>query len=82
MIVRKLSTGAHSRAVKYAVCNDASETGSKAEEIARFDSLELAVLVLRYLSCAALDKTDTYRAREAIKKAAAPAVVSNGQPLK
>lgn len=41
-------------------------------EIARFDTLELAAIVLRYMNGDSLSEADAYRAKEAIKKADAP----------
>ena len=76
MIISKLQIGAHGRTTKYAVCADAQETGDKPAEIARFDTLELAAIVLRYLQGGRLSKADETTAKEAIKNADAPTVES------
>lgn len=69
MIIQKL---AFKNGFKYAVCNDAAETGTEAREIARFNSLEIAAIVMRYLRGDSLTDTEEYRAKEAIKKVDAP----------
>jgi hypothetical protein len=60
----------------YAVCADAQETGDKLHEIARFDTLDVATAVLRYMRGDSLSEADEYRAKEAIKKASAQTVES------
>ena len=77
MIIEKYNVGAQGRKIIYTVCNSIADTGeSRTEEIARFDTLELAAIVLRYLRGDSLSEADTYRAKEAIKKAdTAPAKV-------
>ena len=72
MIIDKLNIGAHSKTVKYAVCADATETGDRPQEIARFDTLELATVVMRYMRGDSLSETDEYRAKEALKAADKP----------
>ena len=72
MIIDKLNIGAHGKTVKYAVCADATETGDKLHEIARFDTLELATVVMRYMRGDCLSETHKYRAKEAIKAADKP----------
>ncbi len=72
MVIEKLHLGAHGRKVFYAVCADATETGDKLHEIARFDTLDVATAVLRYMRGDSLSEADEYRAKEAIKKAATP----------
>lgn len=72
MIIDKLNIGAHCKSVKYAVCADATETGDKLHEIARFDTLELATVVMRYMRGDSLSETDEYRAKEALKAADKP----------
>lgn len=72
MVIEKLNLGAHGRKIVYAVCADATETGDKLHEIARFDALDVATAVLRYMRGDSLSEADEYRAKEAIKKAAAP----------
>ena len=70
MIIEKHRVGAHGRKTIYTICNNIAETGeSRTDEIARFDTLELAAIVLRYLRGDSLSEADTYRAKEAIKKA-------------
>lgn len=72
MVIEKLKVGAHSKKTYYAVCADAQETGDKLHEIVRCETLELATIVMRYMRGDSLSETDEYRAKEAIKKAAAP----------
>lgn len=76
MVIEKLHLGAHSKTIKYAVCADVQETGDRLHEIARFDTLETATAVLRYMRGDRLSEADTETAKEAIRKAAtAPAKV-------
>ena len=76
MIITRHNVGAYGKKTKYAVCADATETGSKPLEIAYFDTLELATVVMRYMRGDSLSEADTGTAREAIKKADAPTVES------
>ena len=69
MIIKKYHIGAHGKKTVYAVCADQTETGDKLHEIARFNTLETATAVLRYMRGDSLSEADTYRAKEAIKKA-------------
>ena len=69
MVIEKLHVGAHGRKIIYAVCADQTETGDKLHEIARFDTLDVATAVLRYMRGDSLSESDEYRAKEAIKKA-------------
>lgn len=70
MIIERHRVGAHQRKTIYAICNSIADTGeSCTDEIARFDTLELAAIVLRYLRGDSLSEADEYRAKEAIKKA-------------
>lgn len=70
MIIEKHRVGAHGRKTIYTICNSIAETGeSRTDEIARFDTLETAAIVLRYLRGDSLSEADEYRAKEAIKKA-------------
>ena len=77
MIIEKHNVGAHGRKTIYTICNSIADTGAdRTEEIARFDTLEMAVIVMRYMNGDELSEADTYRAKEAIKKAdTAPAKV-------
>lgn len=69
MIIEKQNIGAYSHRTIYAVCSDATENGDgRPHEIARFDTLELATIVLRYMRGDSLSESDEYRAKEAIKK--------------
>lgn len=76
MVIEKYNIGAHGKRTVYAVCADVTETGDKLHEIARFDTLDVATAVLRYMRGDSLSEADEYRAKEAIKKAAAPTVES------
>lgn len=76
MIIEKLQLGAHGRKTFFAVCADATETGDKPHEIARFGTLTTATAVLRYMRGDRMSKADTEIAKEAIEKAdTAPAKV-------
>lgn len=72
MVIEKLHVGANGRKIIYAVCANATETGDKLREIARYETLELATIVMRYMRGDSLSEADEYRAKEALKKAAAP----------
>ena len=74
MIVIKSTIGAGKRRHDvYDVCNGIADTGAeRPDSIARFDTLELATVVMRYMRGDHLDERDEYRAKEALKKAAAP----------
>ena len=69
MVIEKYNIGAHGKRTVYAVCADAQETGDKLHEIARFDTLELAAIAMRYLRGDSLSEADTLKAQEAIRKA-------------
>lgn len=77
MIIERHRVGAHQRKTIYAICNSIADTGeSRTDEIARFDTLETAAIVLRYLRGDGLSEADTAAAKEALKKAdTAPAKV-------
>ena len=77
MIIEKHNVGAHGRKTIYTICNSIADTGeSRTDEIARFDTLETAAIVLRYLRGDSLSEADTAAAKEALKKAdTAPAKV-------
>ena len=74
MIVTKTTVGAGKRRHDvYDVCNSIADTGAeRPDSIARFETLELATVVMRYMRGDSLSDTDVYRAKEALKKAAAP----------
>ena len=73
MIIEKQRVGAHGKTTVYTLCNSIADTGAeRPEEIARFDKLETAVIVLRYMRGDSLSESEEYRAKEAIKKADAP----------
>lgn len=79
MIIVKANIGANSKKTVYKVCNDVGETGELYPcEICRFDSLEVAAIVMRYLRGDYLSETDAERAHDALKKVAAPTVESKG----
>ena len=63
----------HVKMIIDTLCNSIADTGAeRPEEIARFDKLETAVIVLRYMRGDSLSESEEYRAKEAIKKADAP----------
>lgn len=68
MVIEKYRIGAHGKRIVYAVCADQTETGDKLHEIARFDTLETATAVLRYMRGDSLSEGDTETAKAAIKK--------------
>lgn len=69
MIIEKQRVGAHGKTTIYTLCNSIADTGAeRPEEIARFDKLETAVIVLRYMRGDSLSESEEYRAKEAIKK--------------
>lgn len=70
MEIQKQNTGPHGKTIKYVVCSSS--------ELARYDTLDEAALVLRYLTGANMTADDAAEAREAIKKADAPAVQTKG----
>ena len=69
MIIDKRQIGAHGRKTVYVIC---AETGDKLHDIARFDTLETASIVFRYLTGCNMSDADETAAKEAIKKADAP----------
>ena len=77
MIIEKHNVGAHGRKTIYTICNSIADTGAdRTDEIARFDTLDTAAIVLRYLRGDSLSEADTAAAKEALKKAdTAPAKV-------
>ena len=78
MFIDKYQIGANCKKTVYAVCIDATKTGeARPREIARFNSLELAAIVMRYLRGDYLSEADAERAHDAIKEAA-PTVESKG----
>ena len=79
MIITKQRIGAHGHETIYQLCNSIADTGAtQPDEIARFDTLDVATAVLRYMRGDSLSEADEYRAKEAIKKADAPAVQTKG----
>lgn len=74
MIIEKHTLGAGKRRHDvYAIVNTPAESGDRyGSELARFDDLETAATVLRYMNGGELSEADTIRAQEAMKKAAAP----------
>lgn len=72
MIIDKRHIGAHGRKTVYVICADIAETGDKLHDIARFDTLETASIVFRYLTGCNMSDADETAAKEAIKKADAP----------
>ena len=72
MIIEKIRNGAYNRNIEYAVCSDATETGSEPREIARFKSRDTAVIVMRYMRGDELTFSEIDHARAAIKNADAP----------
>lgn len=71
MIIVKSTIGTGKRRHDvYDVCNSIADTGTiRPASIARFDTLETATAVMRYLRGDVLNEADTLQAREAIKKA-------------
>lgn len=72
MIIEKIPTGKHGAAIKYAVCNDATETGdTRPHTVAMFDTLEQAIAVKRYMQGCTLTRDEQTIAEMAIIKATA-----------
>lgn len=71
MIIKTYSIGAGKRRSRvYAICTTPAENGSSSpEEITRFDTMEAAALILRYLSGAELENSEAHRAREIMTQA-------------
>ena len=69
MVIEKLHVGAHGSKIIYAVCADQTETGDKLHEICRFETLETATAVLKYMRGDNMSEADIETAKEAIKKA-------------
>lgn len=77
MIIERYTVGAGKRRHDvYAICNDPQPGDIMPREIVRFDSLEIAAIVKRYLAGDSLSEADEQAAKEAIKKADAPTVES------
>lgn len=72
MIIDKRYIGAHGRKTVYVICADATETGDRLHDIAKFDTLETATVVLRYMTGCAMSDAEETAAREAIKKTDVP----------
>lgn len=68
MVIQKLSIGRHSKKTVYALCLDIMDTGKDSQELARFDTLETATDVLRYIRGDRMTGADIARARAAIQK--------------
>ena len=74
MIIEKHTLGSGKRRHDvYAIVNTPAESGDRyGSEIARFDNLEIAATVLRYMTGGELSGADRMRAQIAMKNAAAP----------
>ena len=73
MIITKQRIGVHGHETIYQLCNSIADTGvAQPDEIARFKTLELATVVMRYMRGDSLSEADEYRAKEALKKADTP----------
>ena len=72
MIIQKLFLGEKGDNIYYAICADKKETGADlkpcAPEIARFESIEDAAIVLKYLRGDFLSREDTDRAKENLRQ--------------
>jgi len=49
MIIQKHNIGAHGKRTVYALCNDPAGKNGGSDELCRFDTLETATNVLRYI---------------------------------
>ena len=49
MMIQRLRIGAHGKKTVYALCNETVNKGSCNDELCRFDTLETATNVLRYI---------------------------------
>lgn len=78
MIIEKYEIGrGKTRRNVYAICNSITDAGKEYNPyLARFDTLELATVVMRYMRGDSLSEADEIRAKEALKKVDAPTVES------
>lgn len=76
MTIERRKVGAYGKRTLYALCADEQTTSAAAREIVAFDSLEIAALVMRYMSGGSMSEADAQRAKDALKKADAPTVES------
>ena len=78
MIIEKYEIGrGKTRRNVYGICNSIADAGKEYNPcLARFDTLELATVVMRYMRGDSLSEADEIRAKEALKKADAPTVES------
>lgn len=74
MIINRyeIGTGKNRRNV-YGICADVTETGDHLREIVRFDQLDTAALVLRYMNGGDMTTEDQLHVLELIKAATLPA---------
>ena len=78
MIIEKHNIGrGKTRRTVYDICNSIADAGKEYNpSLARFDTLELATVVMRYMRGDSLSEADEIRAKEALKKVDAPTVES------
>ena len=68
MMIQRHNIGAHGKHTVYAICYDTGRKDSVFEELARFDTLETATNVLRYIRGDILTREQIADAVQAIRK--------------
>lgn len=68
MMIQRYNIGAHSRHTVYAICYDTGRKDNVFDELARFDTLETATNVLRYIRGDILTREQIADAVQAIRK--------------
>ena len=73
IIVKRVNGIGKNKSITYDICNSVVDTDDNSPDvIISLKTLELAVIVMRYMNGHSLSDNDEYRAKEALKKAAAP----------
>ncbi|MBQ6012063.1 MAG: hypothetical protein IJL23_02985 [Alphaproteobacteria bacterium] len=68
MMIQRYNIGAHGRHTVYAICYDTGRKDNVYDELARFDTLETATNVLRYIRGDILTREQIADAVQAIRK--------------
>lgn len=67
MTIRRLNIGAHGKHTVYAICTERKDNTNMYDELARFDTLETATNVLRYIRGDVLTREQIADAIQAIR---------------
>mgnify|MGYP003571272600 CR=1 FL=1 len=67
MTIRRLNIGAHGKHTVYAICYERKDNTNMFDELARFDTLETATNVLRYIRGDVLTREQIADAIQAIR---------------